>query len=132
MKTPPWIPFLFGFAALYDGLLGLLFLTTPLHVFALFKVAPPNHLAYAQFPAALLIVFALMFVSIARDPAGRRGLIPYGILLKVAYCGVAGGHWLASGIPGMFQPMVVADLIFGVLFAWAYVALRATTAKTGG
>ena len=39
---------------------------------------------------------------------------------------------MAFPIPGMFQPMVVADLIFGVLFAWAYVALRATTAKTGG
>ena len=35
--------------------------------------------------------------------AGNRGLIPYGILLKVSYCGVAGYHWLAGGIPAAVE-----------------------------
>jgi hypothetical protein len=42
----------------------------------------PNHPAYVQFPAALLIIFVLMFVTIARDPARFRHLIPFGVLLK--------------------------------------------------
>ena len=58
MKTPVWIPILFGLAALYDGLLGLLFLLAPGYPFQLFSVVPPNHLGYVQFPAAVLLIFA--------------------------------------------------------------------------
>jgi hypothetical protein len=123
MTTPKWIPPLFWLAALYDGLLGLAFLAAPGQLFDLCQVTPPNHLGYVHFPAALLLIFGLMFVAIARDPGGRRQLIGYGILLKVAYCGVAGVHWAASGIPGMWKPFVVIDLVMGLLFVWAYLSL---------
>jgi hypothetical protein len=123
MKAPKWMFFLFVAAAMYDGILGLLFLAAPQRLFELLKVTPPNHLGYVQFPAALLLIFALIFLQIARDAIANRGLIPYGILLKLSYCGVAGWHWLATGIPGMWKPFVIIDLAMGVLFAWAYVAL---------
>ena len=86
-------------------------------------MTPPNHLGYVQFPAALLLIFGLMFAAIAVNPVARRHLIVYGILLKVAYSGVAGFHWAAAGIPGMWKPFVVIDLVMGLLFAWAYVVL---------
>jgi len=120
MRTAKWIPLLFTVASLYDGVLGLAVLAAPLYFFELFKVTPPNHMGYVQFSAALLLIFALMFIQIARDPIANRRLIPYGILLKVAYCGVAGGHWLAAGIPGVWKPFVITDLAMGVLFVWAY------------
>ena len=123
MTVPKWILPLFWLAALYDGLLGLAFLAAPGQLFDLCQVTPPNHLGYVQFPAALLLIFGLMFAAIAREPAGRRHLIVYGILLKVAYCSVAGFHWAATGIPGMWKPFVGIDLVMGVLFAWAYVSL---------
>lgn len=123
MKTPAWVPILFGLIAVYDGLLGLLFLVAPTYAFTLCNVPPPNHVGYVQFPAALLVVFAWMFVQVARDPVSNRGLIIYGILLKVAYCAVAGGHWLTSGIPAMWQPLVIIDGITAVLFVWAYLQL---------
>ena len=123
MTSAKWIPPLFWLAASYDGLLGLAFLAAPGRLFDLCQVTPPNHLGYVQFPAALLLIFGLMFAAIALDPAGRRHLIVYGILLKVAYCGVAGYHWAATGIPGMWKPFVVIDLVMGLLFAWAYVSL---------
>ncbi len=123
MKVPKWIPGLFIGAALYDGVLGLWFLAAPQSPFKLFEVTPPNHVGYVQFPAAVLLVFALMFVNIARDPAANRGLIQYGILLKIAYCGVSGWHWLAAGIPAMWKPFTVIDLAMLVLFVWAYMIL---------
>ena len=59
----------------------------------------------------------------ARQPVARRHLIPYGILLKVSYCSVAGYHWLTAGIPGVWKPFLWADLVFLVLFVWAYRSL---------
>ncbi|MBP7149314.1 MAG: hypothetical protein KBD01_17425 [Acidobacteria bacterium] len=117
------ISLLFWVAALYDGILGLAFLAAPNYPFAIAHVTPPNHVGYVQFPAALLLIFALMFAAIALEPARRRPLIVYGILLKLAYCGVAGFHWAATGIPTMWKPFVVIDLVMGMLFAWAYAKL---------
>jgi pheromone shutdown protein TraB len=123
MKATKWIVLLFAVAALYDGVLGFLFLAAPGWPFEQFNVTPPNHVGYVQFPAALLLIFGLMFVIIARNPAANRGLILYGILLKVAYCSVAGSHWLATDIPVIWKPFVVIDVVMGVLFVWAYVSL---------
>jgi hypothetical protein len=123
MKVPKWIPILFIIAALYDGVLGVWFLLLPESPFRICDVTPPNHVGYVQFPAALLLIFALMFLSIARAPLARRGLIPYGILLKVAYCGVSGWHWLASGIPTMWKPFTIIDVVMAALFVSAYVIL---------
>jgi hypothetical protein len=114
---------LFGLAAGYDLVLGLAFLAVPRLVFERCAVTPPNHWGYVQFPAALLIVFGLMFMAIAANPVGNRNLIPYGMGLKAAYVGVAAAHWIGSGIPGMWKPFAVADLVMLVLFAWAWAAL---------
>ena len=112
---------LFVVAALYDGLLGMAFLMAGDGIFRWVGVTPPNHPGYLHFPAALLIVFALMFAAIARNPRQNRNLIPYGILLKVSYCTVVLFHWCFSGVPTMWKPFCFADLIFIILFyqAWS-------------
>jgi hypothetical protein len=124
MKNKITIPVLFIVAALYDGLLGIIFLFAGAAVFQRFGVMPPNHPGYVQFPAALLITFSLMFVAIARSPIKNRNLIPYGIFLKASYCGVVFFHWFTGGIPGMWKPFCIFDLIFLILFVLAYMALR--------
>lgn len=129
MKTEKSIPILFWIAAAYDGLLGMAFLLFPRALFAWFEVPPPNHFAYVQFPAALLMVFALMFIAVARKPAKNYVLIPYGILLKASYCGVSFGYWFTQGIPGMWKPFSILDLVFAGLFYLAYKHL-ASSAKT--
>ena len=123
MKQQRAVSVLFYLAALYDGVLGAAFLVAAPALFEWVGVTPPNHFGYVHFPAALLIVFALMFVSIARDPVSNRGLILYGILLKVSYCAVAFYHWAAGGIPFIWKPFAVADRVFLVLCAWASMAL---------
>ena len=115
---------LFIIAALYDGLLGFAFLFSADALFQWFQITPPNHFGYVHFPAALLLVFALMFSAVARNPQRNRNLIPYGILLKISYCSVTGFHWLTTGLPSMWKPFIFYDLVFLALFVWAYVSLR--------
>lgn len=115
---------LFAASALYDGVLGIAFLFAAPALFEWVGVTPPNHFGYVHFPAALLIVFALMFVVIARNPVANLGLVPYGILLKVSYCAVVFYHWLTAGVPFIWKPFAVADLVFLVLFVWAYSTLK--------
>jgi len=114
---------LFAVAALYDGVLGFGFLLGGTRIFDWFGVTPPNHAGYVQFPAALLLIFAIMFARIARDPYRNRHLIPYGMLLKVSYCGVVVGHWVTADVPDMWKPFCIVDLLFLGLFVWAWKTL---------
>ena len=129
MNMPKWISPLFWIAAVYDGALGVLFLVAPWWAFERFNVTPPNHMAYVQFPAALLIIFALIFVAIARDPLAKRELIVYGILLKIAYCSIALYYWLTTDIPIIWKPFVWADLVMGILFIVAYMSVAPRPAR---
>ena len=126
MNVPKWVSPLFWIAAAYDGVLGVLFLAAPEWVFAQLNVPPPNHVAYVQFPAALLIIFGLIFVTIACDPIANRGQILYGILLKVAYCSLAFYYWITTDIPWIWKPFALIDVVMGVLFVIAYFSLAAS------
>jgi len=123
MKAKRAIQMLFIVAAIYDGVLGVVFLVMGAAVFEWFAVPPPNHFGYVHFPAALLIVFAVMFMAVAKNPVENRNLIPYGILLKISYCSVVLFHWITAGIPGMWKPFCIIDFAFLVCFAWAWKAL---------
>jgi hypothetical protein len=117
------IRWLFILAGLYDGLLGLAFLVAARAMFDRYGVTYPNHWGYVQFPALLLVTFALMFFQVARSPAANRNLIPYGVMLKLSYSGVVFYYWLGPGVPSLWRPFAVFDLIFAVLFVWSYRAL---------
>ena len=121
-----WIKPLFFLAAAYDGLLGVAFLIAPAEIFALYGVDPPYHLAFVQFPAFLLIIFAMMFYRIATNPIGNRDLILYGCGLKISYCLLVLVYWLTTGISSMWIPWAWADLVFLVLFALSWKQLGAT------
>jgi hypothetical protein len=125
MMVAKWIPVLFWITAVYDSVLGLVFLLSPGYPFELFGVTPPNHMGYVQFPAALLLIFAFLFFNIARNPLANRGLIVYGILFKAAYCGVSGWYWAVTDLPAMWKPFTLADLVMGLLFILAYRQLPA-------
>jgi hypothetical protein len=120
---------LFAIAALYDGVLGLLFLVAPNWIFTQTDITPPNHPGYVQFSAALLIIFGLMFLNIARDPGKHAPLILYGMLLKVAYCGVAFTYWISADIPWIWKPFAIIDLVMLALFAWAWNSLNAESRR---
>lgn len=124
MQKHKWISTFYYISFLYDAILGVAFMVAWPRIFAWNNVTPPNHPGYIQFPALLLIVFALMFLAVARAPEANRNLIPYGFLFKVSYCAVVFRHWFFDGIPWMWKPFAVADVIFAVLFLWTYIYLR--------
>jgi len=132
VKTNASIRLLFLVAAIYDGLLGAAFLFAGSDLFKWFDVTPPNHYGYVHFPAALLIVFAIMYMAIALNPVRNRNLIPYGMLLKVSYCGVVLFHWATAGIPFMWKPFCLLDLVFLIFFIPAWVALRGEKTQNEG
>jgi hypothetical protein len=117
-------------AGLYDAVLGVAFLIFPAAIYAMFDVEPPNHMAYVQFPALLLIIFGAMFYQISTNPTKFRGLILYGMALKVAYCSMVFGYMATSGVPAMYVPFAWADLVFLVLFILTYRSLGATAQTT--
>ena len=120
MRWRPSVTALFVIAAIYDGAVGLMFLFAPAWAFERFGVTPPNHFGYVQFPAALLLVFAWMFIQVALRPIENRLLIPYAVMLKAAYCGVVFYYWVTTDLPAMWKPFAVADLLFAALFVAAY------------
>lgn len=116
MMNENWIKIFYVIAGLYDGILGVAFILFPGEIFALYGIEPPNHMAYVQFPALLLIVFAIMFFRVAADPIRNRELILYGCGLKISYCLLAFWYELTTGIPSMWIPWAWADLGFLLFF----------------
>ncbi len=124
MRHKKAISLVFGVAALYEGVIGVLFFIRPMAVFRWFEVTPPNHVGYVKFPALLLILFTLMFVQIASDPERHRGFIPYGVGLKVSYSGLVFWYWATTGVPSMWKPFAVIDALMVVPFLWAMTCIR--------
>ena len=117
------IRILFLVAALYDFVLGSAFLFAGPELFNRFSVPPPNHWGYISFCCLMLMIFGLMFLCVAINPRGYRCLIPFGILLKIAYSGIVGFYWATEGVPLAFKPFLVVDVLMLVLFAWAWLSL---------
>lgn len=123
MMNEKWIKILYVVAGLYDGMLGIAFILFSGEIFAFYGVEPPNHMAYVQFPALLLIVFAIMFFRVAANPIRNRELILYGCGLKVSYCVMAFWYELTTGISSMWIPWAWVDLGFLLLFVMTWKSL---------
>jgi hypothetical protein len=117
-----WTKSLFLVAAAYDGILGIAYFLFFPQVFAYFQITPPNHPAYVQFPALLVLIFAWMFWRIAGDPVKNRDLIPFGMGLKVAYCGIVFWYAFRGAMWPAFVALAWIDAVFLALFILAWVA----------
>jgi hypothetical protein len=121
-----WIRVVFAIAALYEGVLGIVFLFFGSAIFRQTGTIPPNHMGYIKFPALILILFGMMFWRVAVDPIRNRDLILYGAGLKATYSGVAFWYEVNGGIPLLWLPWAWMDLIFLFLFllAWTRIPTR--------
>jgi hypothetical protein len=118
-----WIKVLFIVAGIYDLLLGFASVVAAPQIFRAAGVAPPNHWGYVYFPALLVLMFGIMFLRIAAEPVRRMELIHYGMGLKAAYCGVVFWFQIIGSVPALWIPFAWADLVFFVLFFWAWRSL---------
>ena len=121
MKT---IKLLFWLSGLYDFFLGISFIIMPVSLFNLLKITPPNHWGYVTFAASMLAIFGIMFFQIAKNPKDNKNLIPYGMLLKVAYCGTVFGFYFLASIPILWVIFGIFDFLFLLSFVWAYKQLN--------
>ena len=125
-----WMKIVFAASAVYDGVVSLAFLLFGPSLYDYVGIERPNHMGYVQFPALLLIVFAVLYGRIASDPARWRDLIPYGIGLKVSYSIVVFYHWFAGGIPAFWVPFAWLDIAFVIFFVQAWRKLGAVNRAT--
>jgi hypothetical protein len=124
-----WIKAVFYSTGTYDGLLGVFFFFFGNSLYDIAGVTRPNHTAYIQFPALLLVIFGFQFLRIARDPAKYRELMWYGMGLKGAYSGVVLYHlWFGEGMPFMWIPFAIIDIIYLFLMFFSWKALGKATA----
>jgi hypothetical protein len=123
-----WVRILLILCGLFDGVVGAVFAIAPAAMFRLFGVVPPNHYGYVQFPALLLLIFAVIFFRAAADPVRRRDTILYGVALKASYSGLVFWYQLHGGVPALWIPWAWADAAFLVLLllAWGAVSPRKT------
>jgi hypothetical protein len=96
MNAPKWIRFLFLFACWCEVVVGLPLLVFPERIVQIAGFPAAGHNGYLQFPAALILIYGIMFVRIAHAPLVYRGLVIYGILFKAAFCALVFSYW-ASG-----------------------------------
>jgi len=120
MKNNKFTSYVFGIASIYDAMLGIFFFLIPRQVYDWTGAILPNHIAYVQFPALLLIVFAIMFFNVARNPQHNSNLFIYSILMKLSFSIVVIAHWIDGTITDMWKPLASIDLVFAVLFYFAY------------
>ena len=118
------IRLLFVVSGLYDLAIGIALLGFGPAVFTRANVPHPNHWGYIQFGCLMLITFGLMFFAVAANPQANRNLIPFGVLLKLSYCGIVGFYWTTTDLPLFFKPFAVIDAVMLVLFLLSYRTLR--------
>jgi hypothetical protein len=111
-----WIRPFYMVAALYDFVLGILFLLAWQPIYGMFDIGPPNHPAYIQFAAAVVATFGIGFWYVARAPERNRDIIKLGVLLKLAYSSIVLGYWFQGRMPSMWVPFAWIDLGFLLAF----------------
>lgn len=124
-----WYRGLFWTAAVYDLVLGVVFLIFYRPVFAFLGVESelPRQTSYLSLIAAFLFVIGVAYVLIARGDLYRnRDLITVGILYKVAYFSVALWYLVAGVYPHLvfFVVFGVADALFAVAMTECRLFLR--------
>lgn len=120
---------LFKVSAVYDVLLGILFVFFPARAFdalAIPEKLPAFH-GYLTLLGAFVLVIGIAYYLISRGDLRRNlDLILVGMLYKLAYCVVAFYYWLFESVPHPVFVAVfgVADAVFFVLMAECYQCLK--------
>ena len=126
-----WLRPFFVIAALYDLVLGVVFLLAWQQCYRYFNITPPNHPAYIQFAAAAVAIFGLGFWYVSRAPERNRDIIKLGVLLKLAYAITVLAYWFQGRMPGLWVPFAWIDLGFMFAFILALRTLPAPHASAG-
>lgn len=125
-----WKPF-FLVAALYDGILGVLFFVFYNPLFHALGIALPNNTSYIHITTAYIFVQGLSYWFVSRNPIRNVDIVKIGIVYKVIYIGLA-LYYLAIGqlLHAVFAWLGLSDFVFLVFFVW-FVTQAQKTARAG-
>jgi len=104
-------------AALYDLLLGAVFLVIGERILTSVGMVLPPHIAYIQLAAVFIFVQGLGYWLVFRDPFANLGIVRMGVAYKAAYSGLALYYLVSGQLPSVFFiPWAVTDLLFLIGF----------------
>ncbi|MBF0523270.1 MAG: hypothetical protein HQL24_09480 [Candidatus Omnitrophica bacterium] len=88
--------------------------------FQYMNIVPPNHWGYVNFIGATSIIFAIMAFKVAKDPLGKKELIPYVIMYKLFYTIVIFVNKIIYGVPQVWVSMAYLSGIFTAILIACY------------
>lgn len=108
---------LFLVAALYDFILGAVFVVAGEPILTAIGMALPPHVAYIQLAAIFIMVQGLGYWLVYRDPFANLGLVRVGVAYKATYSGLALYYLVIGQLPSVFfVPWAVVDVLFLISF----------------
>src|SRR3989337_193266 len=111
--------------ALYDLILGAVFVVAGEPILTAIGMELPPHIAYIQLAAVFVFVQGLSYLFVYFDPPANLGLVRVGVVYKAAYAGLALWYLVIGLLPsGFFIPWAVVDVLFMIGFL---LFLRAAT-----
>ena len=116
----------FLFAAIYDGLLGLVFFLFYPRIYAGFGITLPNHPGYVQLPALFIAIMGLADYYVYRDMVRNRDIVKIRILMKLAYSLSCFYHYFFGSLPTLWVNIAVFNFVFLVPYI---LFLRASAAS---
>ena len=117
MRNPRFFRGVFLVAAVYDLVLGVVFLFLYPWAYAALGIPSPTEPAYLQLAAAFVLVQGIMYVLVYRNLEGNRDLILVGAIYKAAYAAISLFHLGLGDLPHpTFALFGVLDLGFLALF----------------
>jgi len=107
----------FLIAALYDGLLGLVFFFLYNTLFPLLEITLPNNTSYIHLTAAFVFVQGVGYWIVFRDPDGNHGIVKLGVIYKSIFAGLAAYYWaIGELLHPIFGLLGILDVLFLVGF----------------
>jgi hypothetical protein len=110
---------LFGVAALYDLLLGVVFFVLYDPIYDALGADLPENTGYIHLLAGFVFVQGLGYWLVYRNPVRNLDLVRVGAAYKAIFAGVAIGYAVFSELPdGIFLVFGILDVVFLAGFVW--------------
>lgn len=109
---------LFLIAAIYDFVLGLLFLFFYLPIYNFLNMTLPGYPAYLQMSAAFVVAMGVGYFFVYKNMYRNIDLVKLGIVYKAAYSGVASYFYFTGQAFLPFLWLAIIDTLFLLLFVW--------------
>jgi hypothetical protein len=107
-------------AALYDLVLGAVFLMFYKPLMETFEIPIPSNPAYLSASAMFIFLFGVLLFLIYLKPEGSRRMVIYSILMKIGYSSVVLYYLVTRGFDFVEWPFLMfagLDILFALLFA---------------